>query len=169
MFEFHTLRLRVDPRLKSVGFLGVWVVLLAGCAPYQLQGIVLPGPAGSMGQIEVVGSKDPRLEQEGLASAQISVTLDPTRLNRKALGRGSTGPTGQFAIPIDEGGAGFLEHEVELIVTRPGYQTASEIFILPAASRRVVVTLPPGKDQRRLDRSDLLDETLDEAQRYLQD
>ena len=147
--------------------------LLPACADYRLQGVVVPGLPGSPPSVEVVKQDDPRLTETGLASASLDVTLDPSRLNAKSIGQGTSGPDGSFAVPISETGAGFLQHDVQLDVSRDGYRSASERFRLPAASRRVVVTLPPGKDRPRDTMGGpgdtFLDDTLRDAQRYLQD
>ena len=145
------------------------LLLLPACADYRLQGVVIPGLPGSAPTAEVVKADDPRLAEPGLASARLDLTLDPSRLNAKPIGGGTSGPDGSFAVPITEPGAGFLQHDVQLDVTRDGYRSATERFRLPAASRRVVVTLPPGEDRRRDGGGDLLDETLREARPFLND
>ena len=130
-------------KITAIGLLLCLPLLLSACADYRLQGVVVPGLPGTSPTVEVVKQDDPRLAETGLASASLDLTLDPSRLNAKPIGSTTSGSDGSFALPVAEPGAGFLQHDVQLDVARDGYRSASERFRLPAASRRVVVTLPP--------------------------
>ncbi len=143
-----------------------WVAMLAGgCSPYRLQGVVIEGPEPG---IEVVGKDDPRLEAVGLASAELTVRLDPKRLSPQTIGRATSDSEGGFSIPINEPGAGVLILDVDLFVTRPDYQGVRQRFDLPGSGRRVVVTLKRGKGGDR-DEGNVLEQTLRDAEPFLRD
>lgn len=127
-----------------------WIVLLlaaltlgvTGCSPYRLQGVVIEGSAN---MIEVVNTDDPRLDRFGVPGASLQVLLDPDRLSPKTIGRGSTNADGQFALPINEAGAGFLIMDVEVMVDAEGFVGTSQEMVLPGGNQRLVVTLKRGQ------------------------
>lgn len=128
---------------KRIGWLlAVAVLGVAGCSPYQLRGVVLEG---SVDMIEVVNADDPRLERFGVPGASVQVLLDPDRLSPKTIGRGSTNGDGQFALPINETGAGFLLLDVEVLVGAEGFSGTSQEMVLPGGKQRLVVTLKRGQ------------------------
>ncbi|MEM1446830.1 MAG: hypothetical protein AAGF84_12295 [Planctomycetota bacterium] len=154
-----------------IGLVGVWCFVglgLAGCSPYQLQGVVVAGEASG---VEVVKKNDPRLADAGpgVAGAGLWVVLDPERLSPELIGEGNTDAAGEFALTIDEPGAGFLMLDIELQTKRQDYTSVAERMQLPGSNERVIVTLTRGEDPRRLEAGNVLEETLRDAEPYLRD
>ena len=123
---------------------------MVGCGEgvgYQLRGRVVPGPTPA---VVVVDADDPRLGgPDGLSGAVLTVTLDPRSLGRKQIGTGVTKPDGTFEIPIEEFGAGFLEHEIAVLARAAGYVSAENAVELPSSRKRVLVILTPGRDRHK--------------------
>lgn len=140
------------------------LVLLSGCGPYQLRGLVVQGKTPG---IEVVDKNDSRLDQPGLPSANIDVLLDPDRFDPKRIGQGQSGRAGSFSLPISESGAGFLILDVEVKVSRELYQSVSERLELPGSGKRLLVTLKAGNDISPIENPNVLEETLRDAEPYL--
>jgi hypothetical protein len=109
--------------------------------------------------VAVVSDDDPRLNQQGVEGADVQVVIDPESLNRKILPEVQTDSTGRFAIPVGEPGAGFLEYQALVAAHAPGYRLATETIPLPPADKRLLITLPTGKDTYR-PQDDILGETL---------
>ncbi len=114
---------------------------LSACSTYKLQGTVVYGPRST---IEVVSSDDPRLKGSPIDDAAILITLDPNSLRSKFLGQSLPNDKGEFAMAIDEPGAGLLEYEVGVICSAPGFTEAGETVALPGSSKRLLITLAPG-------------------------
>lgn len=129
------------------------VVCLVGCETYQLRGRVVRGGTPMM---LIVDADDPQLEGPGVSGAHIDLTLDPDSLGRKSLDSGRSGPNGDFAIPIDEFGAGTLEYKIGAIVRQTGYAPVSGKFIMPGDDRRLLIVMRRGQDHE-VDPSNQLD------------
>ncbi len=140
------------------------LVLLPACAPYALRGRVVEGtPAG----VEVVSSDDPRLvSRPPLPEVRLELTEDPERLNRRAAGSAVSGVDGRFELRPNISGAGLLKIDAGLEARRDGYAPAAGLFGLPGRGKRVLVTMPPGRDHAP-NPADFLDETLRQARPYL--
>lgn len=138
-----------------------------GCSSYAMRGRVIEGHRAA---VEIVSRDDPRLtmQEPGLADASVWVTLDPEKLNARAIGSGVSDATGNFAIPVDVAGAGVLLHEVRVAATRPKFLDASDQFVLPGSRQRVLITMASGTPNR-VDERPLLERTLEEAQPYLRE
>ena len=134
---------------------------VGGCGPYALNGKAV---AGNQPGIRFTDPDDASLLAPGIPNATYQLTLDPRSLNRKVIARGAAGYDGALSIPIHEPGAGFLEHEVELVVRHEGYDSAVSRFILPRRGTIVRVTLAPGPDRYRPP-----DDPLRDAEPYLKD
>tara|TARA_R110002111_G_scaffold13009_5_gene37507 strand:- start:303 stop:788 length:486 start_codon:yes stop_codon:yes gene_type:complete len=140
--------------------------VLTGCSPYRLQGVVIEGAVSHM---QIVEKDDPRLTQgNGMPMASIEVSLDPDRLSRKDLQRALSDIDGTFSVPVDEPGAGFLEYDARVIVRRTGYNTATQDIRLPGPDQRLLVTLVNGEDTYKPEPQDLMDETLEMGEPYMQ-
>ena len=122
--------------------------MLGACSPYQLQGRVVKGPASF---IQVVDADDPRLSDEGLGGARVSVMMDPESLGRRDLGSGLSGVDGDFAIPIDEVGAGLFEYEIGVQARMSGRHAAVTFIRMPPSGKRLLIMLAPGKDAPDMD------------------
>ncbi len=130
-----------------------WMLMIASlltlpaCSTYQLQGVVVEGPAPG---VYVVDSSDARLNQLGVADAQIMAMLDPDTLRPKPLPTAMTDDHGRFAIPIDEPGAGLLEYSVSIHANAAGYGDAGvDAMSLPGAGKQLLVVLSAGRGQSK--------------------
>ncbi|WP_221435502.1 hypothetical protein [Algisphaera agarilytica] len=155
-------------RKAAMLFVAGLLVVLVGCSPYRLQGVVV---AGEMPGVEVVNQNDPRLAGTGggVAGASLVVLLDPERLSPKRVGEGHTDADGRFALPIDTFGAGALMLDIELRASRPGYLSVSERMQLPGGNQRVIITVLRGDDPQKFESDDILRDTLREAEPFLRD
>ncbi|MEX2213411.1 MAG: hypothetical protein WD768_04745 [Phycisphaeraceae bacterium] len=152
--------------MKPILFLSAAVLLatLSGCSAYKLQGSVIYGPRST---VEVVSSDDPRLVKGSpIEEAAILITLDPNSLRRKLLGQTLPNEKGQFAMVIDEPGAGLLEYEVQIICSAPGFTEAGGDIPLPGSNKRVLITLAPGSG--RVARPDQLLEEFERNKRQFE-
>lgn len=121
---------------------------LVGCSPYVLRGKVIQGAAS---EVVIVNPDDPRLEQDGVPGANVSLSVDPSRAQRKLLARQSSGETGELEFRIEELGAGMIEYDMGLSARRAGFQRAEGYFKLPTKEKRVLIVLTPGRDVGELD------------------
>ncbi|BAM05265.1 hypothetical protein [Phycisphaera mikurensis] len=139
-------------------------LLAAGCSPYALRGRVVEGaPAG----VEVVRADDPRLvSRPPLPEVRLALAENPQRLNRRDAGNAVSGPDGWFELRPDVAGAGVLRIDAGLEARRQGFAPAVGFFPLPGRGKRVLVTMPVGRD-RSASPTDFLDETLRQARPYL--
>lgn len=116
---------------------------MGACESYILRGRVIEGRAA---EVVVVESGDSRLETPGIEGAQLTVQVDPRRASRKTIAKRLSTEKGDFAIPIEEFGAGLLEYEMGLTARKPGFQRAEGYFKLPGQGKRVLIVLTPGRD-----------------------
>jgi hypothetical protein len=119
------------------------IAALTGCESYAMKGHVI---RGDVSYVEIVDADDERLDARGIPGVRVGAHLDPGRLNRKFLGSSTTDQNGNFQLPIDEFGAGFLEYDISVVAYKKGYMGAEQFFMMPPASKRVLVILAPGDD-----------------------
>jgi len=142
-------------------------VFAVGCAStYQVRGRVI---RGMQANVELIDSDDDRItgQDTSAGGAIVWAVWEPGNgIDRKALGRFVSDAQGNFSIPVDEPGAGFLIYEIELTARRTGHQGVAQTVRVPGMGQRVLITLPHGADTlRRPD--DLLERTLRDAEPYL--
>lgn len=133
-------------------------MLLSGCGSYEMQGRVVQG---DLSYVQVVDADDPRLSGgTGLTGVSIRLMMDPMRAGRKVLGETVSGASGEFSIPVDKVGAGYLEYDVGLGARRRGFETAESFFRLPPGKKRILVMLSPGTSTEGMfnDEHDLMKE-----------
>lgn len=131
-----------DARRRLILLVLALVLPGVGCGGgYHLRGRVVEGEAS---YIAIVDPDDPRLGGRGLSGAELHLQLDPGRLQRETLARTFAGGDGGFDLTIDKFGAGVLNYDVGLFVSRNGYTSAELPFRLPSQSRRLLVVLAPG-------------------------
>ncbi|MGP1309074.1 MAG: hypothetical protein ACTS27_02620 [Phycisphaerales bacterium] len=139
--------------LLAVGALCAFVA--AGCSSYTFVGRVIEG---DVSYATIVADDDPQLSQgRGIGGVRVRVLTDPDRLNRKEVGNGVTSPDGAFSFGLDAFGAGFLEYDIGVDATRPGYAGIEEYFRMPKRGEAVLIVLAPGRDTRQ-PRENLTDE-----------
>ena len=129
--------------------------LLPACTTYKLRGVVF---YGSQSKIEVVDDDDPRIAKGSpIEEAAVTVLLDPNSLRNRYLGQTFPNALGEFAVPVDEPGAGVLQYEVWVMASAPGFSDAEITAPLPGSGERLLTLLAPGN--RRVQRpNQLLDE-----------
>jgi hypothetical protein len=146
----------------------LFTVMLAGCSSYAIQGRVVRGSTAS---IQIVDKNDRRLTEDNPTGggAVVKGILEPnTPSEMQSLGQVVTDGQGNFAIPVDAPGAGFLEYEATLIARREGHRGAMTTIDLPRSRQRVLITLPLGPDTLRVPKG-FLDEALEDAKPYLEE
>ena len=142
----------------------VTLAAATACSPYALRGRVVEGTPAA---VEVVAADDPRLaSRPPLPEVRLALFENPERLNRRPAGAAVSGPDGWFELRPDAAGAGVLRIDAGLEARRQGFAPASGAFKLPGRGRRILVTMPVGRD-RAPNPGDFLDETLRQARPYL--
>lgn len=116
---------------------------LMGCGGYAFKGRVI---AGSYPSVEFVPAGDDRAQGSGLPGATIELIRDPDSLSAETVGRGSTDGQGNFSIPVDAFGAGWLEEDWLLRVRHPRATMVEQMIRLPGGSKLTIITLSPGRD-----------------------
>lgn len=116
---------------------------LTACGPHTLQGRVIEGDAS---YVVVVDRHDERLQNPGIEGVLLRTEIDPGRINRRTLEAQSSDSKGDFALPIDEFGAGLIELDLSVLARRRGYKSAEGVFRVPSESKRVLIVLAPGFD-----------------------
>lgn len=134
------------------------LLLLAACGPYKMQGRVVEG---DVSYIAVVDKDDPRLKGIGLEGVLLRAQIEPGTLSAKTVAQETSDMKGEFALPVDEWGAGLIDMEGAVLARRRGFKSAEGTFKLPSSSRRVLVVLAPGQDPPGwMDERESLQETL---------
>ncbi|RMH29778.1 MAG: carboxypeptidase regulatory-like domain-containing protein [Planctomycetota bacterium] len=119
------------------------LVGFGGCSGYTLRGKVIEG---DISYAAVVSADDERLTGPGVAGVTVSMETDPGRLRREPVGSATSGPDGSFSIRVRRPGAGILIYDVGIEARRDGYQGVRHQFRLPPGSKRLLITLQPGRD-----------------------
>ncbi len=149
----------VGLRVALVALMAIFVGILGGCAGYQMQGTVIEGP---ISMVQVVSASDVRLKAAGsvipVSDATIEVVVDPSEMKPQRLAPIASDDRGTFALGTDATGAGFLEYEIRVVASKPGFQTAVATLPMPGSGKRLLITLSPGRDSYRPTK-DILRET----------
>lgn len=154
------LQLSSRSRMTFALVLTVFAGAMVGCESYQLRGKVIEGPVTA---IMIVDKNDPQFNEPGITGAMLEITTDPGRMSEKYIGGQQTNLDGEFAVPISEPGAGFLEYTVEVHARALGYGDAVQKFDLPGGNKRVLVILAEGESGTRP--RNTIDESLDIGRR----
>lgn len=115
-----------------------------GCGTYTLQGKVIQGNVSS---IEIVHKMDERLHAKGVANAEVLVRRDPKGLNMHLAGKDRSSATGDFAIRINEFGAGWMEEQWLVQSAAAGHRNTESLTKLPPQGNKwmLLITLAPGQ------------------------
>lgn len=118
--------------------------LLPACGPHKMYGRVVVGDSS---YVTVVDKDDHRLhEDNGVSGVLLKLQLDPGRINRRTMAEETSDEEGEFALPVDEFGAGLLEQECGVLARRRGFKSAEGVFMLPGDGKRILIVLTPGRD-----------------------
>lgn len=141
--------------------LGLAVALLSGCESYRLRGAVVEG---TIPGVWVVSQDDPRLAQTaaggGIPGATLEFTIDPASIRPRKLPATVSDDAGRFELPVDQGGAGFLEYELGVLCRGTGYRAVWQLIDMPASRKRLLIVMTPGRDTYQSP-TDLTQETLE--------
>ena len=149
----------------ALPLLTLTLLLLTGCQPYSLQGRVIEGPRS---YIAVVDANDQRLAipYGGVPNAEISLILDPTKMNRIVEQPAYSGLKGIFELPVQATGAGFLKYDALITITAEEFVPVEKIMPLPGSDKRLLIVLKSGTG--KLNRpNDFLEDTMKKAKPYL--
>lgn len=136
---------------------------LGGCSPYALEGRVV---IGAKSLIQVVEADDPRLAGPAIDGASIEFVLDPDSGGSEVLGTTQTQPNGSFRFPVDAPGAGFLEYDLLVIARAADRTPAMTTLPMPDRTKRLLITLAPGRDGvPRV--TDPLRDSMEDAERWM--
>lgn len=125
------------------------ILSLGGCA-YRLEGRAVEGSFDGAAVVpsnsEVMGSHIPQ--------ARIQLWRDPDSLGRTLAAEAQSGSDGRFVLEIAAFGAGWLDEQWSIRVTRVGYTGLEQHFKLPMKPDDVVleITLTPGRESKFRDR-----------------
>jgi hypothetical protein len=122
----------------------------SGCV-YKVEGRVIEGDADF---VTVVRSNDPRLAGRGIGGARLSFTRDPFKLNRQEVAQGVSDGDGDFSIPIDAFGAGWLEEQWLVRALRSGFGYSESVVAMPRSGERLLIMLRPAhpSEHREMER-----------------
>ena len=114
---------------------------LPGCG-YTLHGKVMRGDTSA---IDLIHDIDPRHKEQGLANVEVVVRRDPKDPNPQLVGRTRTDAAGNFALKINEFGAGWMEEQWLVQARLANHQNASSLMKLPDKGKwGLIITLAPG-------------------------
>ena len=131
-------------RLMSVILVMGAGLLMSGCGSgYILQGKAIRGEYSS---VTFVHAEDSRLQDPGAANVRVFLIRDPSSLSRELVATASTDDRGNFIIPVNSFGAGWLVEQWLIHTYRPGSQSAESILTLPKqdSNLKILITLGPG-------------------------
>ncbi len=135
--------------MNSFHSLIVVLVALAGSLmPGCSSGYVIQGKAirGDHSTVTFVHPDDSRLQDPGVADVRVFLFQDPNSLGRELVGSTSSGERGNFIIPINTFGAGWLDEQWLVHTYLPGSQSAESILTLPKqeSNLKMLITLGRG-------------------------
>ncbi len=124
--------------------LGLVMVLLTGCAvePYVIHGRAVRSDFTTASFVDV---DDSRLLGEGLSSVDVYLIRNPTRGDREVVARVQTNDVGEFAMPVNAYGAGWMIEEWMIHTYRPGFQSVESIMTLPKPKETRALLLMLGR------------------------
>ncbi len=130
-------------RLSIVAQLVVAVSLMPGCG----SGYVIHGKAirGDYSSVTFVHPDDSRLQEPGVADVRVFLFRDPNSLGRELVGSTSSGERGNFIIPINTFGAGWLDEQWLVHTYLPGSQSAESILTLPKPDMNLKMLITLGR------------------------
>jgi len=137
--------------------LGLVMACLTGCATetYYIHGRAVRGDFTSAAFVD---PGDTRLQGEGLSGVEVYLIRDPDRGDRSIVARVQSDDRGEFVMPVNAYGAGWMIEQWEIHTYRPGFQSVQSIMTLPKPKedRALLLTLGRGIAQRPPMDEDLL-------------
>ena len=124
------------------------IPLLSGCgSSYAIRGKAVRGEFSS---VSFVSADDSRLQNEGVTNVEVSLLRDPARGDREVAARANTNDVGEFVMPVNQYGAGWMIEDWMIHTYRPGYQSAQSFVSLnkPKMNMVLLVTLGRGKAEK---------------------
>jgi hypothetical protein len=135
----------------------VITLALHGCGQYTIVGKVIQG---DVSDIAFVPADDPRLAIPGLAGAQLSILRDPETLRRALAGSSSSDDFGEFEMPVEGVGAGWMVENWLVRAERTGFAPSAAMVAIPANPKRLhlLVTMRRGAGTTSTETESLVEE-----------
>ena len=119
------------------------IPLLSGCGSnYVIRGKAV---RGDFSTVSFVSVDDSRLQNEGVINVEIYLFRDPDRGDREVAARVNTNDVGEFVMPVNKYGAGWMIEQWLIHTYRPGYQSAQSIVSLPKPKQNLVMLVTLGR------------------------
>lgn len=130
--------------LLARGGVLIFVLALAGCGSYTLQGHVV---RGSYSGVMLVSPDDPRLAGPGIGGVSVTVVRDADRPNREQVAAANSAADGQLTLPIKAFGVGITEEQWLVTAGRAQGDQVAGMLSLPAnaKSMRLLVMMTRGE------------------------
>ena len=119
-------------------------LLMPGCGSgYVIQGKAIRGEYSS---VTFVHPDDSRLQDPGMAGVRVFLFRDPSSLGRELVATASSDARGNFILPINTFGAGWLIEQWLVHTYRPETQSVESILTLPkqGTNLKMLITLGRG-------------------------
>ena len=119
-------------------------LLMPGCASgYVIQGKAIRGEYSS---VTFAHPDDSRLQDSGMADVKVFLFRDPSSLGRELVATASSDDRGNFILPINSFGAGWLVEQWMVHTYLPDTQSAESILTLPkqGTNLKMLITLGRG-------------------------
>ena len=119
-------------------------LLMPGCASgYVIQGKAIRGEYSS---VTFVHPEDSRLHDPGMADVRVFLFRDPNSLGRELVATASSDARGNFILPINTFGVGWMVERWMVHTYLPDTQSAESIVMLPkkGANLKLLITLGRG-------------------------
>ena len=131
--------------IRRFALLALWMTmpLLTGCGSnYVIRGKAVRGDFSSVSFVSV---DDSRLQNEGVTNVEVFLIRDPDRGNRKVAARANTNDVGEFVMPVNLYGAGWMIEQWLIHTYRPGFQSAQSLLSLPKPEQDLVLLVTLGR------------------------
>lgn len=137
-------------------------LLMPGCGSgYVIQGKAIRGDYSS---VTFVHPDDSRLQDPGMADVRVFLFRDPSSLGRELVATASSDDRGNFIIPINTFGAGWLVEQWLVHTYRPGTQSAESILTLPKRDTNLKMLITLGRGVAVMPR--MTDELLQQYEKF---
>ena len=117
--------------------------LMPGCGSgYAIQGKAIRGEYSS---VTFVHPDDSRLQDPGVADVRVFLFRDPNSLGRELAASTSSDGGGNFIIPVNSFGAGWLVEQWQVHTYLQGSQSAESILTLPKPDMNLKLLITLGR------------------------
>ena len=119
--------------------------VLSGCGGYRLEGVVYEGDYGDIFFVDAAAPV--HQDSDVVAGAEIRLHRDAGRPNQQLVASGRSDDGGRIVLSLKQFGAGWMQEQWLIQVTRRGYETIERVVTLPSSRRKqkLVVVLREGQ------------------------